>query len=160
MKKSLNKWEKFTILGLTLFLVIGLINVGVGSVTVQANNTAQTLPFSQNWSNINLITTNDDWSAVPGIVGYLGDIDSATSTTNVDPRTLLADYSNVSAIDVIANQTNPDTLTNGGVAEFDGIANPTIALQGSGNGGRAAYYHLSQYNRKEQCKVCLQHPRY
>lgn len=131
MKKSLSKWEKSTILSLAVFLALGLISVGIGDVEVQANNTAQTLPFSQNWTNAGLITTNDDWSTVPGIVGYLGDID-AGSVTAVDPRTLLADYSSVSAVDVIANQTNPDTLTNGGVAEFDGIANPTVALQGSG----------------------------
>ncbi|MDW8305422.1 MAG: VCBS repeat-containing protein, partial [Acidobacteriota bacterium] len=35
-------------------------------------------------------------------------------------------------LDVIANQSNPDTLTTGGVAEFDGIPNPVVALQGSG----------------------------
>src|SRR5262249_37767320 len=35
-------------------------------------------------------------------------------------------------VNVIANQSNPNTLTTGGVAEFDGIANPTVALQGSG----------------------------
>ncbi len=39
MKKSSNKWEKHTILGTTLFLVIGLITVGVSSVKAQANNT-------------------------------------------------------------------------------------------------------------------------
>ena len=33
---------------------------------------------------------------------------------------------------MIANQTNPNTFTNGGVAEFDGIPNPVVALQGSG----------------------------
>lgn len=103
---------------------------GIGIEIANANNTPQPLPFTQDWSNTNLITTNDDWSNVPGIIGYLGDI-SAMSTTNVDPRTLLADYSSVSAVDVIANQTNPDTLTNGGVAEFE-IANPVVALQGSG----------------------------
>jgi uncharacterized repeat protein (TIGR01451 family) len=27
-------------------------------------------PFSQDWSNISLITDNNDWSAVPGILGY------------------------------------------------------------------------------------------
>ena len=31
-------------------------------------------------------------------------------------------------IDVNANQTNPDTFTNGGVAEFH-IANPAVALR-------------------------------
>lgn len=109
--------------------------VGVGTFffadfPVSADNTPQTLPFSQNWTTTTLITTNDDWSGVPGIVGYLGDI-AATTTTNVDPRTLLLDYSGVSAVDVIANQTAPDTLTNGGVAEFH-IANPVVALNGSG----------------------------
>jgi hypothetical protein len=103
---------------------------GFHDVYVSANNTPQSIPFSQDWSNPGLITVNDDWGSVPGIVGYLGDI-AGTSTTGVDPRTLLLDYSAVSAVDVIANQTNPDTLTNGGVAEF-AITNPTIALNGSG----------------------------
>ncbi len=97
--------------------------------TVSATNTPQALPFSQNWT-ANLITTNDDWSPVAGIVGFLGDY-TAASPTGVDPRTLLDPFTTV-AVDVIANQSNPDTLTNGGVAEFDGIPNPTIALNGSG----------------------------
>src|SRR5687767_3122943 len=77
---------------------------GYHDASVFANNTPQTLPFSQDWTNAGLITVNDDWSSVPGIVGYLGDI-AATTTTNVDPRTLLLDYAAVSAVDVIANQT-------------------------------------------------------
>ena len=93
--------------------------------------TYQTLPFSQNWANTGLITANDNWSGVPGIVGYLGNYDTVGSPTNVDPQTLLADYSTTD-VDVIANQTNPNTLTAGGVAEFDGIADPVVALQGSG----------------------------
>ena len=117
---------------LTAILATGTFFFTESGITlVSATNTPQSLPFSQNWSTTTLITANDDWSGVPGIVGYLGDI-AATTTTNVDPRTLLLDYSSVSAVDVIANQTNPDTLTNGGVAEFDGIANPSIALNGSG----------------------------
>jgi hypothetical protein len=84
--------------------------------------------FSQDWSNTGLITTNDDWSGVPGIVGYLGqDITTATGT---NPQTLTGTSAVANDIDVIANQTNPN-ITNGGVAEFQ-IANPTIALQGSG----------------------------
>jgi hypothetical protein len=127
--KSKNQARIF--LCLLALLSLGIFQLIGNSIDiVSANNTPQTLPFAQNWSNTNLITTNDDWSNVPGIVGYLGDI-AATSTTNVDPRTLLADYSTVSAVDVIANQTNPDTATAGGVAEFE-ITNPTIALQGSG----------------------------
>ncbi|OYW26200.1 MAG: hypothetical protein B7Z51_10310, partial [Methyloversatilis sp. 12-65-5] len=96
-----------------------------------ADSTTQSLPFSQNWTTTSLITTNDSWSGVPGIVGYLGDY-TGSSPTGVDPQTLLADYSSSTLVDVIANQNNPNTLTAGGVAEFDGITNPTIALNGSG----------------------------
>ena len=125
--KTLRKAWCFT----TLFATGIFFLAGVADVPVSANNTPQALPFAQAWTTTTLITANDDWTGVPGIVGYLGDI-AATTTTNVDPRTLLLDYTAVSAVDVIANQTNPTTLTNGGVAEFDGIANPSIALNGSG----------------------------
>ncbi|MEI2827831.1 MAG: hypothetical protein V9F04_16640 [Dermatophilaceae bacterium] len=92
------------------------------------NSTYQILPFSQDWSTVSQITANDDWSGVPGIVGYLGDHTPAT-TAPVDPQAVLV-FS--STVDVIANQSNPNTNTGGGVGEFDGISNPTIALQGSG----------------------------
>lgn len=92
------------------------------------NSTAQPVPFAQDWTNIALITANDDWAGVPGVVGYLGDYAPATAPINVDPRTVLVD---MTVVDVIANQANPDTLTNGGVAEFE-ITNPVVALQGSG----------------------------
>jgi len=112
-------------------LAIGTFQfLGIGIESVSANSTPQTLPFAQNWANAGLITANDDWSGVPGIEGFLGqDITVATGT---DPQTLLTTSALANDLDAIANQTNPDTLTNGGVAEFDGIANPTIALQGSG----------------------------
>ena len=95
-----------------------------------ADNTYQALPFSQAWTNTTLITANDNWSGVPGIIGYLGDYTGA-QPANVDPQTLLSDTVG-SSIDVIANQNNPNTNTNGGVAEFDGITDPVVALQGSG----------------------------
>ena len=106
-----------------------------------ANSTAQALPFTQDWSNTGLITTNDDWSGVPGVEGFFLRND-AVSTTAVDPQTLLDDSfgSGTTTVetDVIANQTSTG-ISNGGVAEFhttsqpapDGT-NPTIALQGSG----------------------------
>jgi uncharacterized protein len=84
--------------------------------------------FLQDWSNTGLITSNDNWDGVPSIIGYLGDYTSA-SPTGVDPQTITA--AAATAVDVIANQTNPNTNTSGGVAEFE-ITNPTIALQGSG----------------------------
>ena len=83
--------------------------------------------FSQDWSNTGLITTDDNWDGVASIVGYRGD--DVTGATGVDPRTLTGDGTVV--IDVNANQTNPNTFTTGGVAEF-AIANPTVALNGSG----------------------------
>jgi len=88
----------------------------------------QTLPFNQDWSNTSLITSTANWSGVPGIVGYRGD--NLTSATGTDPQTIIADGSST-PVDLIANQSAPNTLSTGGVAEFE-IANPTIALNGSG----------------------------
>ncbi|MBK8984724.1 MAG: hypothetical protein IPM39_01365 [Chloroflexi bacterium] len=88
----------------------------------------QALPFSQDWTDTSLITTNDDWSGVPGIIGYRGD--GLATTTGVDPQTILVDGT-TTPIDVNANQTNPNTFTTGGVTEFE-IADPVVALQGSG----------------------------
>jgi hypothetical protein len=36
--------------------------------------------FVQDWSNAGVITSNDDWANVPGIVGYLGDISSGAAS--------------------------------------------------------------------------------
>lgn len=83
--------------------------------------------FSETWSNIGRITANDDWANVPSIVGYLGDYTTG-SPTGVDPQTLLTQA--LGAVDVIANLTSVANTT-GGVAEFE-LADPTIALQGSG----------------------------
>ena len=100
--------------------------------------------FSQNWTNLGLITANDDWSGVPSIIGYLGDSD-AGSPTGVDPTTLTT-HKTV-AVDVIANQTNPN-ITNGGVAEFD-ITDPVVALQGSSTADAPfLLFHLNTTGRK------------
>jgi len=95
--------------------------------TSRADTTPQTLPFSQNWTNTGLITTSNDWSGVPGIIGYRGD--GGTTTTGVDPQTVVADLSGV--VNVLANQNSPNTNTTGGLAEFE-ITNPVVAFQGSG----------------------------
>jgi predicted extracellular nuclease len=94
-----------------------------------ADPSAQPLPFSQNWSDPNLITVDDDWSGVPGIVGYRGD--NLTAANDVDPQTVVADGS-PPVVDVMANRTNPVSLLTGGVAEFDTAPYQTVALQGSG----------------------------
>ena len=112
----------------------GTINDGTGLGTITNDDGPQYFAlsggsFTQDWTNTGLITANDNWSGVPFIIGYLGQ--DITTATGVNPQTLLTDSLVANDIDVIANQTNPNTLTSGGVAEFQ-IANPTIALQGSG----------------------------
>ncbi|MEA3064850.1 MAG: uncharacterized protein QOJ27_1296 [Sphingomonadales bacterium] len=83
--------------------------------------------FFQNWSNTALINTNDDWSGVASIVGYRGD--GIVGSTGANPQ--LATGDGTVTVDVNVNQTNPNTFTTGGVAEFH-LADPVVALQGSG----------------------------
>ena len=98
------------------------------SSAAAADPSAQKLPFAQAWSNAGLITTDDNWANVPGIVGYRGD--GLTTRAGTDPRTILADGSGT-PLDVNANETNPASLFVGGVAEFQ-LADPVVALQPSG----------------------------
>jgi uncharacterized protein len=100
--------------------------------------------FFQDWSDTDLITSNDDWSRVLSIMGYrTGDV---TSLTGVDPRTVTTDAGFVPH--VVANQTA--TNTTGGVIEVDrSTSNPTIALQGSNASDYAAIVlHLDTTGRK------------
>ncbi len=96
--------------------------------------TAQTLPFSQNWTNTGMITVDDDWSGVAGMIGYRGDdfgTGVPTTVPAVDAQTVLADMS-ATPVDVNANEADPNTFTTGGLAEFDALPNPAVALNGSG----------------------------
>jgi len=114
--------------GFSLLTILALMLAALPMQSAQADGTARTLPFSQNWSNTGLIAVSDDWSGVPGIIGYRGD--GLVSTTAVDPQTVVADGS-LTPVDVNANQTSPNTFTTGGVSEFE-ITDPVVALQGSG----------------------------
>jgi hypothetical protein len=98
--------------------------------TLRADDLPQQLPFVQDWSNVALITLENDWSGVAGFVGYRGD--KLASKPGANPQTITAD-GNSSPMSALPNQKNPNTLRTGGVAEFDGIANPTVALKGSAN---------------------------
>jgi predicted extracellular nuclease len=109
-------------------LVLALAAAGLLSQPALADGTPQALPFSQDWSNIGLVVSNDDWSAVPGITGYRGD--GLTGATGADPQVIVVD-GNGTPVDVNANQTSPDTFTTGGVTEFH-LADPLVALTGSG----------------------------
>ncbi len=140
-KQNRKSTKRFVITTITIMALVLLAIVGAGPLgqrllrSAYADNTAQTLPFSQDWSNTGLITTNDTWTGVPGIIGFRGD--GLVASTGVDPQTVLTEST---VVNVIANQTNPNTLTTGGVAEFQ-ITNPTVALQGSGT-ARAPYIQL------------------
>ena len=116
--------HRHTVPALVAAFLLSLVTV----VPATADNTAQTVPFSQDWSNTGLITTNDNWSGVPGVIGFLGQ--DITTGTGVDPQTLLTESTLTNDVDVIPNQTNT-AITNGGVAEF-AITDPVVALQGSG----------------------------
>lgn len=98
------------------------------SITFSQLNAQTNLLFSQDWSNASLITTNDNWPSNLSITGYIGDFLPTSSTSPIDPRTLLGDNL---TIDVVANQTAPNTNTSGGVAEFESTFS-VVALQGSG----------------------------
>ena len=117
--------RRYTVPALISAFLLSLVTI----IPASANNTAQTLPFTQNWSTTgNLLTIENDWSSVDGIVGFLGQ--DLTTTTGTDPQTFLGESSVARDVDVIPNQTNTG-ITNGGVAEFE-ITNPVVALQGSG----------------------------
>lgn len=95
---------------------------------VGANEAPQKLPFVQDWSDPALLTQENDWPGVLGFVGYRGD--KLAGKPGANPQTITAD-GNSSPVNVLANQKNPNSLRTGGVAEFDTIANPCVALKGS-----------------------------
>ena len=108
------------------------------TMAAAADGAYQTLPFSQNWSNVGLISLDDDWSGVPGIIGYRGDNNTVASGT--DPQTVLADdipanttVATSPVVDVNANKTSTDlpAFFTGGVTEWE-ITDPVVALNGSG----------------------------
>src|SRR5215207_2387066 len=85
-------------------------------------------PLAQSWSDANLIRADDNWSGVPGIVGYRGD--GLVAAPGTDPRDVVADGSGT-PVDVAANRTDPAAIgLAAGVAEFE-LANPVVALRGS-----------------------------
>jgi hypothetical protein len=95
-----------------------------------------TLPFAQAWSDPGLISRDDDWAGVAGVVGHRGD--GLTVVAGADPRGVLADGAGT-PVDVNANETDPRAVgLAGGVTEFQ-LPDPVVALQGS---GAAAAPHL------------------
>ena len=115
---------------------LGALMITALAARILADATPQTLSFAQDWTNTGLIATSDDWSGVAGIEGFRGD---GLASTGADPRTVLA-ADDPGVIDVNANQASTG-FTTGGVAEFE-LANPVVALQGSGTAD-APYLRLT-----------------
>jgi len=94
-----------------------------------ADTTPQSLPFNQDWSNAALISTANNWSGVPGIIGANG-ANAATTTAGIDPQTLIFEDP-TPTLSVNANQTVVmSTMLSGEVAEFETPG--VVAFQGSG----------------------------
>jgi uncharacterized protein len=100
--------------------------------------------FFEDWSDASDISVDDNWAGVQSIVGYRGD--GLTSSTGVNPTTVSGSSS---VVDVNANRSDPSVFATGGVAEFDGILDRTVAIQGSGT-ARAPYIvvHLDATGRE------------
>jgi hypothetical protein len=110
----------------TRTLLIALLAcLAVANPPAGAAITPEPLPFTESWSDVNSISVDDDWSAVPGITGYRGD--GLGNGPGADPRTIAADGAST-PVDVIANRTNPAALLVGGVAEFE-LHDSVVALQ-------------------------------
>ncbi|MEO8141132.1 MAG: Calx-beta domain-containing protein, partial [Sphingomicrobium sp.] len=75
-----------------------------------------------------LITAANDWSGVPSITGYLGDI-SAGTTAGINPTTLTTPA--LGAVNVTPNTTSGNP-SGGGVHEVTIAGDTMIALNGSG----------------------------
>jgi len=110
------------------FVLSVVILSAMGVYPVAANSTLAVPPFSQDWSNNALITSNDNWSGVDSIIGYHGD--DLTTFIGTDPQTIFGGDDSAPVVNVLANQTNPN-IVNGGVAEFH-LVDSVVALQGSG----------------------------
>src|SRR2546423_235468 len=63
--------------------------------------------LAQDWTDISLITANNDWSHVAGVEGYRGD--DASGVVGADPQTIL--IPRMAPLQVSANQTSPNTVT-------------------------------------------------
>ena len=117
--------KKSTLIALftAAILFLGSFQIGWG----QTYHDLSSGTFTQNWTDPGLITAANTWTGVPSIIGYGGN--DITTSTGANPQTLLGE--GIITINVQANQTNPNTNTSGGLAEF-AIADPVVAFQGSG----------------------------
>ena len=110
-------------------LILFTVTATIFTVNAQTYHNLAGGNFTQNWTNTSLITTNDDWSGVASIRGFRGD--GLTIANGFDPQTV-TNGDNTAPVISINAQVNPNTFTIGGPAECDALADPVVALQGSG----------------------------
>ena len=127
-------------------ILVALLVLLVGSLPATADTTAQQLPFSQDWSNTGLITVSDDWSGVPGRHRLSRRRPGGRRPAPIRRRSR---RTGAPPIDVNANQTAPNTFTTGGVSEFE-IANPVVALQGSGTADAPHVVLVARHHRQDR----------
>ena len=123
--------------------------------TASANNTYATLAsgnftFSLNAGNVNLISSNDNWSNVPSVEGYYGQ--GLTGTHGVDPQTILGtEFAGGSLPNnprqVNANKGNPSAYNAGGVTEFDSGSHLAIGFQGNVQANPYLVFYLNTTGR-------------
>ncbi len=84
-------------------------------------------PFSQNWTNVGLITAANNWAGVQSIVGYS---DAGLGLgLDVDPRVVVTPAASVTPNVAQDVASNPDATFSSGLAEFEAIGNPVIGLR-------------------------------
>ena len=132
MKPNLSAPAKFAEIISCSTVAAGLLALALFVPPAHADEKPLRPPVVEDWSDVARVTKDNDWSAVPGFMGYRGD--KLAGKPGMNPQTIVADGLST-PVDVIANQKNPNSLRTGGVAEFDGISNPTMALKGSGTAG-------------------------
>ena len=109
-----------------LLLALGIWLLGAAPASAATAPAAP--PLLQSWADTGLISADDDWSHVPGTVGYRGD--GLVTEPGVDPRTVVSDGSGT-PVDVTANRTDPRAVgLSSGVTEFE-LRDPVVAIQGS-----------------------------
>ncbi len=119
-----------------IFLFLsGIIVTPVSASSVYYNFSGGSLNTSINAATVNNINTNDIWTGVPSVEGYCGN--NLTNTHGVDPQTVLtsefATLPSSANTCVAANKGNPSAFNAGGLAEFDDLGDPYLAIGFQGN---------------------------
>jgi hypothetical protein len=113
--------------------------------------TGGNLSFSITPSTVNLISSNDNWTNVPSVEGYMGQ--NLTATHGIDPQTVLGTefagnaLPSVGDTQVNANKGNPSAYNAGGVTEFDTGTYLSMGFQGNVQANPYLVFYLDTTGR-------------